>query len=232
MTALLGFPQDWQRALVIVAHPDDPEYGMAAAVAEWIAAGKQVSYVMATRGEAGIAGLAPEDSAPLRSREQENACARVGVSDLVFLDHPDGRIVEGLALRRDFAREIRRVRPDLVLTLNHREEWGPGRWNSADHRAVGRAVLDAVGDADNEWIFPELLADGLARHKTQWVAISSPQPTHAQPVSAASIELAVASLAEHKEYLRALSTDPVEEQVRKQIDMVTGNGAVAFELYG
>lgn len=232
MTALLGFPQDWQRALVIVAHPDDPEYGMAAAVAEWIAAGKQVSYVMATRGEAGIAGLAPEDSAPLRSREQENACARVGVSDLVFLDHPDGRIVEGLALRRDFAREIRRVRPDLVLTLNHREEWGPGRWNSADHRAVGRAVLDAVGDADNEWIFPELLADGLARHKTQWVAISSPQPTHAQPVSASSIELAVSSLAEHKEYLRALSTDPVEDQARKQIDMVTGNGAVAFELYG
>lgn len=230
MTALLGFPQDWQRALVIVAHPDDPEYGMAAAVAEWIAAGKQVSYVMATRGEAGIAGLAPEDSAPLRSREQENACARVGVTDLVFLDHPDGRIVEGLALRRDFAREIRRVRPDVVLTLNHREEWGPGRWNSADHRAVGRAVLDAVGDADNEWIFPELLADGLARHKTQWVAISSPQPTHAQQVSAASIELAVASLAAHKEYLRALSTDPVEEQARKQIDMVTGNGAVAFEL--
>lgn len=232
MTDLLEFPQDWQRALVLVAHPDDPEYGMGVAVAEWVAAGKEVSYVLATRGEAGIAGLAPDESGPLRVMEQENACARVGVTDLVFLDHPDGRIEEGLALRREFAREIRRVRPDLVLTLNHRDEWGPGRWNSADHRAVGRAVLDAVGDADNEWIFPELLEEGLPRHKAQWVAVLSPQPTHAQPVSAASIEKAVASLAEHKEYLRALSEEPVLEQARAQTEMVTDGGNVAFELYG
>lgn len=232
MTDLEQFPQDWQRALVIVAHPDDPEYGMGAAVAQWTAEGKEVSYVLATRGEAGIAGMAAEESGPLRSMEQQNACARVGVSDLVFLDHPDGRIEEGVALRRDFAREIRRARPDLVLTLNHRDEWGPGRWNSADHRAVGRAVLDAVGDADNDWIFPELLAEGLARHKVRWVAISSPQPTHSQKVSAASIDKAVASLAEHREYLRALSSDPVEDQARKQIEMVTAGGAVAFELYG
>lgn len=232
MTDLEQFPQDWQRALVIVAHPDDPEYGMGAAVAQWTAEGKEVSYVLATRGEAGIAGMAAEESGPLRSMEQQNACARVGVSDLVFLDHPDGRIEEGVALRRDFAREIRRARPDLVLTLNHRDEWGPGRWNSADHRAVGRAVLDAVGDADNEWIFPELLAEGLARHKVRWVAISSPQPTHAQKVSEASVEKAVASLAEHGEYLRALSDAPVEEQAREQTQMVTAGGVVAFELYG
>lgn len=233
MSELQAFPQDWRRALVLVAHPDDPEYGMAAAVAEWIAAGKEVSYVLATRGEAGIAGLAPADSGPLRVQEQLRACARVGVTDLVFLDHPDGRIEEGLALRRDFAREIRRVRPDLVLTLNHLDEWGPGRWNSADHRAVGRAVLDAVGDADNEWIFPELLLEErLPRHKTRRVAVMSPRPTHAQAVSAASIEKAVASLAEHREYLRALSDDPVEEQSRAQTEMVTSGGVVAFEFYG
>lgn len=232
MSELENFPQDWQRALVLVAHPDDPEYGMAAAVAEWHAVGKHVSYVLATCGEAGIAGLDPAESGPLRVQEQWAACAHVGVTDLVFLDHPDGRIEEGLALRRDLAREIRRVRPDLVLTLNHRDEWGPGRWNSADHRAVGRAVLDAVGDADNDWIFPELLAEGLPRHKTRWVAVTSPQPTHAQAVSAGSIEKAVASLAEHKEYLRALSDDPVEEQARAQTERVTTGAVVAFELYG
>lgn len=232
MNELEQFPQDWQRALVLVAHPDDPEYGMGAAVAQWTAEGKEVSYVLATRGEAGIAGLAPAESGPLRSMEQQNACARVGVTDLVFLDHPDGRIEEGLALRRDFAREIRRARPDVVLTLNHRDEWGLGLWNSADHRAVGRAVLDAVGDADNEWIFPELLEEGLMRHKVRWVAISSPRATHAQKVSAASIEKAVASLAEHREYLRALSDAPVEDQARKQTEMVTAGGVVGFELYG
>ncbi len=232
MTGLEEFPQDWQRALVLVAHPDDAEYGLGAAVAEWTAQGKQVSYVLATRGEAGIAGLAPAESAPLRSQEQAKACARVGVTDLVFLDHADGRIAEGLALRRDFAREIRRVKPNVVLTLNHREEWAPGQWNSADHRAVGRAVLDAVGDADNEWIFPELQEEGLARHKTRWVAVMSAQPTHGQAVSGASIEKAVASLAEHKEYLRVLSAEPVEEQARAQTERVTGGGVVAFELYG
>lgn len=231
MSELLEFPRDWERALVIVAHPDDPEYGMAAAVAEWTSAGKQVSYVLATEGEAGIAGMPPSFAGPLRRREQENACAQVGVNDLTFLHHADGRIQESLILRRDFAREIRRVRPDLVLTLNHRELWGPGRWNSADHRAVGQAVLDAVGDADNEWIFPELLEEGLQRHKVRWIAISSPQPSHTQVVSPASIEMAVASLAEHREYLRALSPDPVEEQARKQVAMVCDGGAIAFEVF-
>lgn len=232
MTALAAFPQDWQRALVIVAHPDDPEFGMAAAVAQWVAQGKEVHYLMASRGEAGIAGLPPELAAPLRTREQENACAQVGVTEVVFLDHTDGQIQGGLALRLDFARHIRRVKPQLVLTLNHRDHWGPGRWNSADHRAVGRCVLDAVGDADNDWIFPELLGQGLTRHKVQWVAISSPSPTHTQPVDETSIEKAVASLAEHRQYLAALSADPVQDQARQQVAMVTAGGTVSFELYG
>jgi LmbE family N-acetylglucosaminyl deacetylase len=231
MADLEAFPQDWQTALVLVAHPDDPEYGMAAAVAEWTAEGRDVHYVLATRGEAGIAGLAPAASGPLRVTEQEHACARVGVSDLVFLDHPDGRIESGLALRREFARHIRRVRPEVVLTLNHRDEWGPGRWNSADHRAVGRCVLDAVSDADNEWIFPELLAEDLPRHKVRHVAVMSPHPTHAQPVSQASIASAIASLAEHREYLKALSAAPVEDQARAQVEMVTAGGSVRFELF-
>ena len=232
MTDLQEFPQDWQRALVIVAHPDDPEYGQGAAVAEWIAQGRDVHYLLATHGEAGIAGLAPELSGPLRAVEQRRACDQVGVTELTMLHYPDGRIQEGPELRLDFARHIRRVKPELVLTLNHRDHWGPGRWNSADHRAVGRTVLDAVSDADNDWIFPELLQEGLGRHKVRWVAISSPQPTHTQAVSKDSIEKAVGSLAEHKEYLRALSDEAVEIQARRQIEMVTDGGAVAFELYG
>lgn len=232
MSDLMVFPQDWQRALVIVAHPDDPEYGMAAAVAQWVDDGKEVHYLLASHGEAGIATMTPELSGPLRSVEQLNACRQVGVENLTIMDHPDGRIEEGVALRRDFARHMRLVKPDVVLTLNHGETWGPGRWNSTDHRAVGRSVLDAVSDADNDWIFPELLQEGLGRHKVRWVGISSPQPTHFVSVSPENIEKAVASLAEHKEYLRALSPDPVETQARRQIEMVTAGGVVAFELYG
>ncbi|HSU71355.1 MAG TPA: PIG-L family deacetylase [Micrococcaceae bacterium] len=232
-TELQSFPQDWQRALVIMAHPDDPEYGAAAAVAQWTAAGKEVSYLLATRGEAGIAGLPPSEAGPLRTAEQTRACAHVGVSRLDFLDLPDGRLEEGIALRRTLAREIRRRRPELVVTLNHRDTWRPGAWNSADHRALGRSVLDAVGDAGNDWIFPELRQEGLGLHKVRWVAVVSTQPSHIQSVDESSIEAAVASLAEHARYLAALSDTPVAEQARTQVGWVVGSQkAVRFELFG
>ncbi|HEV7168100.1 MAG TPA: PIG-L deacetylase family protein [Micrococcaceae bacterium] len=230
---LLPFPQDWQRALVIMAHPDDPEYGAAAAVAQWTAAGKEVSYLLATRGEAGIDGLPPSEAGPLRTDEQTRACAHVGVSRLDFLDLPDGRLEEGIPLRRKLAREIRSQRPELVVTLNHRDTWRPGAWNSADHRALGRSVLDAVGDAGNDWIFPELREEGLGLHKVRWIAVVSPQPSHVQSVDESSIEAAVASLAEHARYLQALSDAPVLEQARNQVGWVTGSGnSVRFELFG
>ncbi|MCZ2404883.1 PIG-L family deacetylase [Paenarthrobacter sp. Z7-10] len=230
---MLPFPLDWTRALVIMAHPDDPEYGVAAAVAQWTAAGKEVEYLLATRGEAGIAGIPPEQSGPLRADEQARACSHVGVSALDFLDFQDGRLVEGLELRLVLAREIRSRKPDLIITLNHRDTWGPGAWNSADHRALGRSVLDAVGDAGNDWIFPELLEEGLQLHKVRWVAVASTRPSHVQSVNAASVEAAVASLAEHEQYLRALSDVPVLEQARNQIQSVTGaSHQVRFELFG
>lgn len=234
---LKRMPDDWKRALVIMAHPDDPEYGAGAAVAEWSSHGKEVAYVLASKGEAGIEGLPPAESAPVRAEEQQRACAAVGVSELKFLDHPDGRIEHSLALRRDFAREIRRFQPHLVITLNHHETWGPGMWNSADHRAVGSSVLDATADASNGWIFEELGDEGFAPWDgVRWVAELSMQPSHFAGVSDSSVGRAVDSLAEHARYLQALSSDPVREQAQRQVDMVTGAGQaesrrVGFELY-
>ena len=230
-------PEDWQRALVLMAHPDDPEYGVAAAVAVWTAAGKDVRYVLATRGEAGIAGLAPAESGPEREQEQRRAIAHVGVRELEFLDHPDGRIEYGLALRRDLAAAIRRHRPELVVTMNFADTWFPGAWNSADHRAVGRAVLDAVGDAANEWIFPELTQQGLEPWAgVRWTAVNLPGGDRFVDVGN-GIEAAVASLAEHRAYLAALDDAPVVEQARNQVVGATGGPAadpprVAFALYG
>ncbi|NKX55845.1 PIG-L family deacetylase [Arthrobacter sp. E918] len=229
-------PTDWDRALVLMAHPDDAEYGAAAAVAEWTGQGKQVAYVLATSGEAGIAGLPPAESGPLREAEQRAACAAVGVDNLVFLDYPDGRLEQTLDLRRDLARAIRRYRPDGVVTLNHRETWAPGRWNSQDHQVFGRSVLNAVADAANEWIFPELAEAGLPPHAgVRWVAVVSSQPTHAVPVGRESVEKALASLMAHERYLQALSPRPVREQALEQVRMVTGpdeaGARVAFELF-
>src|ERR687894_2764403 len=115
------FPDAWERALVVVAHPDDIEYGCAAAVAAWTAAGRDVRYVLATSGEAGVAGLPPEAAGPLREREQRASAAVVGVSVVEFLGHPDGRLTEGLDLRRSPAAAIPRHPPQLVGTKHFGE---------------------------------------------------------------------------------------------------------------
>src|SRR5690606_20978477 len=135
----------------------------------------------------------------------------VGVTVVEFLDHPDGTVEPGLPLRRDLARAVRVHRPDVVLTINHRDTWGTGAWNHVDHRVVGVAVLDAVRDADNPWVFGELLDDGLEPWHTRFVAVGgSTEPTHFVDVSD-WIEAGVASLAAHATYLEGLGeagTDP------------------------
>ncbi|MCU0279957.1 MAG: PIG-L family deacetylase [Candidatus Nanopelagicales bacterium] len=195
-----------QRVLAIVAHPDDIEYGAAAAVAMWTAAGADCRYLLATRGEAGIDGMDPQTAAAVREQEQHRSAEVVGVEVVEFLDHPDGTIEYGLTLRRELAEAIRRHRPDTVLLFNHRESWGPGARNSADHQAVGTAALDAVADAGNRWIFP-----GTEPHHASLVLVAgSPQATHAIDVSA-GVDRAVASLSEHRAYLEGLGEHPMAD---------------------
>jgi LmbE family N-acetylglucosaminyl deacetylase len=198
-------PTDWERALAIVAHPDDLEYGAAGAIAAWVRDGKQVTYLLATRGEAGIDGVPPVECARLRETEQRRSAELVGVSDVEFLDHPDGVIEYGVRLRRDLAAGIRRHRPELVLVGNFADAWPGGGWNSPDHRAVGRAAMDAVGDAGNRWIFTDLADHGLQPWGgVRYVAvIGAPEATHAVDVTD-TFEVAVASLEAHRAYLDGL----------------------------
>ncbi len=223
-------PEDWQRALAVVAHPDDLEYGCSAAVAAWTDAGREVVYVLATRGEAGIDGLAPAVCGPLREREQRASAEVVGVSEVEFLDHKDGVIEYGLGLRRDIAAAIRRHRPELVITLNHRDTWGGVAWNTPDHVAVGRATLDAAGDAGNRWIFPELTEQGLEPwNGVRWVAVAgSSGPTHAVDATP-GLERAVRSLLEHRAYIEALTDKDPEEYCRT---FLTENAQAAAERFG
>lgn len=201
-------PDDWSTGLAIAAHPDDFEYGMASAVARWTDRGKTVWYVMVTRGEAGLA-ISPAEAGPLREQEERRSAAVVGVADVTFLDHRDGVVEYGLGLRRDLAREIRRRRPDVVLTSNHRDNWGGPTLNMADHRHVGLATLDAARDAANPWIFPELLDEGFQ----PWAGVShvfvnaSPQAGHAVDVTG-YLDRGIASLREHAAYLKHVGTDP------------------------
>lgn len=199
--ALEHFPEDWNHALAIVAHPDDMEYGAASAVARWIGQGKTVSYLLITHGEAGIEGLEPSIVGPLRKQEQINSCAAVGVTDVTFLDHPDGLVEPGIALRQDIAAVIRQQKPDILLGINHRDSWGGPSWNHVDHRVVGCAVLDAARDAANSWVFTDL---GEAWKGVQFVGFSSsPKSTHGVDISD-YLDAGVASLRCHETYLAHL----------------------------
>ncbi len=196
---------DWSAALAIIAHPDDMEFGAAAAVARWTAEGKRVCYLLVTRGEAGIDSMPPEEVGPLREEEERKGAVLVGVDEVEFLDYRDGTVEYGLPLRRDFARAIRRHRPDLLITLSHHLTWENGPLNMADHRWVGLAVMDAARDAGNRWIFPELLSEGLEPWSgVKRVCVSgSPHPTHSVDVTD-FIEKGIASLEEHRLYLENL----------------------------
>lgn len=209
--SLPSVDESWASALAIVAHPDDLEYGAAAAVARWTAQGKRVVYCLATSGEAGIDGLSPEECGPLREQEERDGARLVGVEVVEFLGYPDGVVEYGLPLRRDIARAVRRHRPDVVITGNYHASWGPGTANQADHIAVGRAVLDGVRDAGNRWVFRELLEEGLEPHKVQSLLVSGvPDASHGVDVSD-SFEAGVASLEAHAEYLRGLGDGVMSE---------------------
>ncbi len=202
------FDESWSRALCVAAHPDDLEYGLAAAVDRWVQQGKTVTYLLATHGEAGIDGVPPTEAASLRAQEERDGAAEVGVEVVEFLNHDDGAVAYGLPLRRDIARAIRIHRPEVVVTLTHHERFAGGGTNQADHRAVGLATLDAAMDAGNRWIHPELVGEGYEPWSgVRWVCMAgSPDHTHGVDVTG-HMDGAVASLEAHQGYLKGLGAD-------------------------
>ncbi len=226
--AITALPEDWDRALYVGAHPTDAEYGVASAVARWTAQRKQVTYLLVTRGEAGINGMHPDQTARLREDEQRLAAAEVGVETVQFLDYQDGVVEYGLPLRRDIARAIRRHRPDVVIGAAFTVWTLGGVPHQADHRMVGLATVDAARDAGNRWIFPELLDEGLE----PWPGVrfvcfaGAQQPTHGVDVTG-HLDRAIASLQAHAGYLKGLvgrRFDPVE--------FVTWNAVASGERMG
>jgi LmbE family N-acetylglucosaminyl deacetylase len=150
-----------ERVLVVVAHPDDVDFASSGTIAGWTATAVQVSYCIATYGDAGGFDETPRDQMPiLREREQRAAAAAIGVTDVTFLGYPDGQLYVTHELRRDIARQIRRVRPQLVLTSTPNRNFQRVAPSHPDHLAIGEATLCAVyPDARNPFAHPELLAD-------------------------------------------------------------------------
>ena len=206
--------EDWQRALCVAAHPDDLEYGVASAVARWTSQGKQVVYLLVTRGEAGIDGLDPAEAGPLREVEQRAAGRAVGVEELEFLDYTDGVVEYGLGLRRDISRVIRKHRPEIVITGSYADKMEGGFVNQADHRAVGLATLDAVRDAANRWVFRELVTEGHEPWSgVRAILFGSLSPVNCGVDVTGFVEQGKAAMRAHQAYFSGLgdgATDPGE----------------------
>ncbi len=205
---LLTLDEDWNRAVAVAAHPDDLEYGAASAIARWTDQGKEITYLLLTRGEAGIDGMHPRDAGPLREAEEVAGAAKIGVSTVDFLDYTDGVIEYGMDLRRDITRAFRKYKPEIVISGNYRLQFPNGKLNMADHRWAGLAVLDAARDSGNRWIFPELLGEGFE----PWDGVRSVltvgpgEPTHGVDVGD-TLARGIASLKEHRAYIDGLSFD-------------------------
>jgi LmbE family N-acetylglucosaminyl deacetylase len=204
---------DVRRVLAVFAHPDDVDFGSAGTVASWIKDGIEVTYLIATRGDAGGFDDTPRDQMPLlREKEQRAAAAAVGVEHVEFLDgYADGTVTPSLALRRDITAAIRRWRPDRVLTSSPLRRWeriaGPSH---PDHLAVGEATTCAIyPDARNPFAHPELLREGLEPWVVREIWYSGgPDPDHVVDVTEA-YPRKLAALREHVSQTAHLDLDGV-----------------------
>lgn len=160
-----------ERVLVFAAHPDDIDFGAAATIAGWTAAGVEVSYCILTDGDAG--GFADHDRpgvAALRRQEQLVAAGLVGVTDVTYLGEPDGHLEASDTVIREIVRRMREVRPDIVLSMHPERAWDRIQKSHPDHLACGEAVTRAIYPAvENPFAYPELAAAGLQSYKVPWL---------------------------------------------------------------
>jgi LmbE family N-acetylglucosaminyl deacetylase len=223
--------ENFERALVIVAHPDDAEFGSAGTVAGWTGRGIRVDYVICTDGAQGSADPAVPASElkGIREQEQREAAAVLGVTEVTFLGHPDGGLVADLDLRRDLTREIRRSRPDVVVCQNAVRHYGNLGGNHPDHLAAGQAAIEAVYPfARNPYAFPELLQEGLEPHVVREVLITgTPDPDHFVDVSA-TLDRKLAALRCHRSQHRQ---DPSERVTARLAEAGRAHGLEYAESF-
>jgi LmbE family N-acetylglucosaminyl deacetylase len=206
---------DVHRVLIVTAHPDDVDFGAAGTVARWTSEGVSVAYCVVTDGDAGgfDEAIPRSDIPALRRAEQVAAAAVVGVSDVTFLGYPDGRLSVSIELRRDIAREIRRVQPQRVVCPSSQRMWARIFASHPDHLAAGEAALCAVyPDARNPFAHPELLADGFEPWTVDHVWLMAHETVNRWVDITETIDRKVAALLSHASQLP--DPGPMEARLR------------------
>jgi LmbE family N-acetylglucosaminyl deacetylase len=199
-------PDNWespQKILVILAHPDDPEFFCGATLARWAKAGHEITYCLLTCGDKGDVNtdLSGDDLCQRRHKEQESAAKIIGVKEVHFLDRPDGYLVPDMETRRMVTRAIRQFAPDILVTCDPTNLYPSESYpiNHPDHRAAGQVVLDAVFPAAGSHLFfPELLEEGYAPHRPDEVWISVTNQANTVVDVTATWETKIQAILEHK----------------------------------
>jgi LmbE family N-acetylglucosaminyl deacetylase len=217
-----------------MAHPDDPEFTSAGTIATWTASGVTVGYVIVTDGSKGSSdrSMTSQRLVALREREQRAAASRLGVRRLVFLGLPDGEITPDIGLRHAIARQIRRFRPDTVVTHDPSSFYWDRYINHPDHRAAGQATLDAVFPTARDWLnAPNLLeAEGLEPHVVREVWLAGSKEPDTWIDIGPTFQLKLAALREHASQIRDL--EALEGRLRERAGgLAEGHGMELAEAF-
>jgi LmbE family N-acetylglucosaminyl deacetylase len=217
------------RALVLFAHPDDAEFMCGGTVARWAREGCEVHYVCITDGSAGSnePGVTRDGLRPIREREQRAAAEVLGVRSVTFLGEVDGMLEVNLDTRRKVCREVRRVRPDVIVAPDPSRLWfGSSYINHSDHKRAGELALSAImPDAPTRPMFPELLDEGLEPFEVPNLYLSVTEPDVVVDITGV-MDVKLKALAQHASQL---GIDEIEARVRERAASV---GEPAGASYG
>jgi LmbE family N-acetylglucosaminyl deacetylase len=189
----------FESAMVLVAHPDDADFMCGGTVARWTEGGCEVHYVVITDGSAGSnePGVTREQMREIRQREQRAAADVLGVKGVTFLGELDGALEVTLDTRRKVCREVRRLRPEVLVAPDPSVLWRGNYVNHSDHKAAGTLALAAVmPDAPTRLMFPELLDEGLEPHEIPNLWLSSADPDEYVDITD-TIDRKIEALAQH-----------------------------------
>jgi LmbE family N-acetylglucosaminyl deacetylase len=211
---------DRSRVLVVLAHPDDPEFFCGGTIAGWAEEGKEIIYCLLTRGDKGAddPGIEPSDLSRRREAEQRRAANVLGVQEVLFLDYDDGTLVPDMLLRKDIVRIIRKTKPSIIVTCDPTNFFPSDRYiNHPDHRAAGHATLDAVFPAAGSGLyFPELEhEEGLAPHKIKQVYVAGAQHPNTTIDVSAFIDRKIQAIREHQSQVS--DDDHLEDRIKKRM---------------
>jgi LmbE family N-acetylglucosaminyl deacetylase len=230
----MAFHELWvgkQVILVILAHPDDPEFFCGGTIARWVAAGHDIHYLLFTRGDKGSNDpeMKPEKLMAIREIEQRAAADVLGVNTISYLEKQDGYVSSDLETRKRIVGYIRKIRPNIIVTSDPANLFTrDGHINHPDHRSVGEQVIDAIFPAvGNRLFFPELLTEGLEPHKVDELWLSIPNEANTVIDVTDTWEKKLKALAMHASQIG--DKDDFKTRMKLRKSLVCINGRAAYE---